>query len=85
MQRSKDILRALMNPTQPDTVPWSSSDLQSILNHQLTTPLASELDQLAEIAQCSREEASLAIESCGCRTFGDLLRCQSPSVIMVSE
>jgi len=74
---SKDILRALMDPSQPDAVPWSSSDLRAILDHQLAAPLIPELDQVAELAQCSRDEALVVFESCGCRTFGEILGSQS--------
>ena len=79
-RRSKDIIRALMNPSRLDTVPWSSSDLRAMLEHQLATPLTSELDRLAELSQCSREQAISIITSCGCHSFGDLLREDSPFV-----
>ena len=70
---SKDILRALMDPLQPDAVPWSSSDLRAILDHQLVTPFISELDHVADLAQCSRDETLVVFENCGCRTFGEIL------------
>ncbi|MGO9119700.1 MAG: hypothetical protein ACLQPD_19070 [Desulfomonilaceae bacterium] len=78
-QGSKDILSALLDSAQPDAVRWSSKDLRSILEHQLATPFACELDHLTELAECSVEEASEVIESCGSRTFGDLLlECSPP-------
>jgi len=83
-RKSKDILRALLDPSRSETVPWSSSDLRAILEHQLATPLASELDRLAEFAQYSREQASSIIDGCGCYSFGDLLRDDSPSVSALS-
>ncbi len=79
-RKSKDILRALMDPSRPDAVPWSSADLRAMLEHQLATPLASELDRLAEISDRSREEVSSIIGGYQGGTFGDLLRNASPSI-----
>jgi hypothetical protein len=79
-QRSKDILRALMDPSQPDAVPWSSSDLRAILEHQLATHLVSELDQFAEASQLSSDRVLGILEASGCRTFRDVLKNASESV-----
>ena len=73
-QRSKDILRALMDPSEPDVVPWSSSDLRAILEHQLATPLVSELDQLAEAGRIPSDQVLRILEASGCRTFLDVIR-----------
>ena len=78
-QRSKDILRALMDPSQPDAVPWSSSDLRAILEHQLATPLVSEFDQLAEASRLSGDRVLSILEASGCRTFRDAIRNASQS------
>ena len=61
-------------------MPWSSSDLRAILEHQLATPVVHELDRFAEIRGCSREEVSQIIRSLQCQTFGDLFRDASPSI-----
>ena len=74
---SKDILRALMDPSEPDAVPWYSNDLRAFLDHQLAAPLVSELDQVAKLSQCSRDEALIVLERCGCRTFGEILESHS--------
>lgn len=63
-----------MDPSRPDIVPWSSSDLRAMLAHQLATPLACELDRFCETSRCSREQVSSIIESTGCRTFGELVQ-----------
>lgn len=83
-RKSKDILRALMDPSQPDAVPWSSSDLRAMLEHQLAAPLACEVDRLAELARCSREHVSSVVAECGCDTFADALRDGSPSASVLS-
>lgn len=79
-RESKDILRALMDPSRHDMVPWSSSELRAMLEHQLATPLASEHERFAEIAYCSLEQVSAVIEGCRGDTFGDLLRYESSSI-----
>ncbi len=53
---SKNILRALMDPSKLDTVPWSSDDLRAILEHQLSTPLSAELDAFAETGKMTTNE-----------------------------
>jgi hypothetical protein len=68
-----------MDPRDAEPVPWSSADLKAILSHQLALPLVAEIDQLAAVVKCSPEETSVIIESCGCRTFADLLRSHSTS------
>lgn len=78
--KSKDILRALMTPSQPDMVPWLSKDLRAILEHQLTTTLGSELDYLVEISHLSREQVSSILKGIEHRTFGNLLQDISPSI-----
>jgi len=71
--KSKNILRALMDPSEPDAVPWSSGELRAMLEHQLATQLEAECNSLARTSQCTVEQAREVIRSCGCLTFGDLL------------
>lgn len=78
-RKSHDILRALLDPSRSETVPWSSSDLGAMLEHQLATSLVAELDRLAERAEYSREDALSIIAGCRCSSFGDLLRADAPS------
>lgn len=82
-RRSKDILRALMDPSEPEAVPWSSQDLCAILEHQLATPLVSELDHLAEASRLSSDLVLPVLEACGCQTFRDVIQnpCQSADAI----
>ena len=82
-QESKDILRALMDPSHDDVVAWSASDLRAILAHQLGTPLREEVDQLAEAGACTRESVVAAIQASGCRTFGELLQLEAPHLEML--
>ncbi len=70
---SKDILRSLMDPFQPAVASWSASDLRSILEHQLASTLLSEADKLAELSQSSRKAVLAVLDSCGCKTFFDVL------------
>jgi len=78
LQRSKDILRALMDPEQSETVPWSASELAAMLEHQLAAPLMAEVDRLAELNECPRAEVAKLISESKCKTFGDVLREKSP-------
>ena len=82
-QRSKDILRALMDPSKPDAVPWSSSDLRAILEHQLATSLVSEVDQLSEASRLSSDQVLPILEASGCQTYRDVIQppSQSPDAI----
>jgi hypothetical protein len=73
-QRSKDIIRALMDPSEPDAVPWSSSDLRAILEHQLATRLVLEVDQLAEAGRVSAHQVLSILEPCGCWTYLDAIQ-----------
>jgi hypothetical protein len=79
-RKSKDILRALMDPSQPDAVPWSSTELRAILDHQLAASLIAERARLAEITHSSLDQISALIETSSCQTFGDLLLCTSPHI-----
>ena len=63
-----------MDPSEPDAVPWSSRDLRAILEHQLATPLLSELDELAETGGISKDQVLPILEACGCQTFLDVIR-----------
>jgi len=76
--KSKDILRALMNPSQPDAVPWSSRELCEILNHQMATDLASELDRFAEIEEWSHEKIRRTVDESGGGTFEEVLGASTP-------
>lgn len=78
-KNSKDILKALMDPSRPSTSQWSSNDLRAMLEHQLITPLIAELDRFADLSNCSRDQASSVITGCGCYSFGDLVSSASPS------
>lgn len=78
--KSKDILRALMDPSRPDTVPWSSNELREMLEHQLATPLVSEQDRFAASAHCSKDHVIELIAESACQTFGDLLQHNAPPV-----
>jgi len=77
--KSKDILRALMDPSLPDSVPWSSRDLCAILEHQLSTLLVAEMDQLAATSRLSHERVSAILQKAGCRTYLDVFEHGSPS------
>lgn len=72
-----------MDPSRPDMIPWSSSELRAILDHQLATPLLSERTRLAETACCSVEHVSALIEGSACRTFGDLFACACPDIAAI--
>lgn len=78
-RKSHDILQALLDPSRSETVPWSSSDLRAMLEHQLATALIAELDQLAARAQYTREHALSILAGCCGASFGDLLRATAPS------
>jgi hypothetical protein len=73
-RKSKDILRALMDPSRPDMLPWSSSELRAMLEHQFATSLVSERERFAELSHRSKKEITSIIDSCGCHTFGDVLQ-----------
>jgi hypothetical protein len=83
-QRSKDILSAIMDVSQPAMIPWSPNDLRAILEHQLATPLAMEIDRLTQCSGCNREEVSQLIEDSKCRTFGEFLAIANPSRKMLA-
>jgi hypothetical protein len=77
-RKSKDIIRALMDPSRPDTVPWSSSDLRAMLEHQLAAPLACELLRLAETSRRSFDEVASVVGGLKGATFGQLLENPTP-------
>ena len=81
--RSKDILRALMDPSVPDTVPWSSNELRSILEHQLATPLRSEIGVFSQLAGFTLDRFKESIGNSHLRTFGEVLHHPSPPVGML--
>lgn len=86
--RSRNILRNLMDNSGSDDIIWSSDELRSILNHQLTAELAGECSRIAEAARTSVAKAKRAIESCGCATFGELLSGRADAIevlLMVKE
>ncbi len=76
--KSRDILRALMDPSRPDAVPWSSNELREMLEHQMATPLVSEQDRFASLAHCSKNRVTELITASACQTFGDLLQHDAP-------
>ncbi|MCC5829126.1 MAG: hypothetical protein JJU36_06725 [Phycisphaeraceae bacterium] len=78
-RKSKDIIRALMDPALPDTVPWSSSDLRAILEHQLDVSLAQESDRLAESNRQSAEQMASILSRCSKSTFGSILNDAMPA------
>jgi len=79
-RKSKDILRALMDPACPDVVAWSSGELRAILEHQLGTPLKAEHDRFVELSQYSRAQVKLLFKRSGCTTFRDLIMADKPCV-----
>jgi hypothetical protein len=78
--KSKDILRALMAPSRPDTGAWSSNELREILEHQMAAPLVAEQERFAMLAGCATNRVADLISSSSCRTFGDLLRNKTPPI-----
>ena len=62
-------LRQLLRMAQPRSGEWQASELQSILAHQLDTPLQADLQSPGEASPTST----------GPRTFGDLLSSLHPS------
>lgn len=79
-KNSKDIMRALMDPMRPVASDWSSSDLATILEHQLASPLIAELDRFAELSSCSKYQASSIMSGCGSNSFGELIHSPAPSL-----
>lgn len=75
----KNILRALMDPSRPDTVPWASRELREMLLHQLRTPLLAEVDRFAQIMNCSAIRLQELPEKDRSLTFGDILRHPTPA------
>jgi len=71
--KSKDILRALMDPSHPDPVPWSSNELRTMLEHQLAAPLVTEIERLADNAGLKQDRVVKMIGDSKCKTFGELL------------
>lgn len=72
-QKSKNILRAMISPDQPDVVPWSAQELQSILEHQLKTELAMEMHRLAEANHCTQDQIAPLIDQLDHATFASVL------------
>lgn len=58
-----------MDPALPDAVPWSSSDLHAILQHQLDVPLCQEAFRLSEASHLSEDRLRAIAET----TFGSVL------------
>jgi hypothetical protein len=81
-RKSKDIMRALMDPSQPDSVPWSSNELRAMLEHQMATPLAAEIERLAGSSDCSQQDAAELIASSNCHTFRDVLQKEPPATLL---
>ncbi|RJQ63189.1 MAG: hypothetical protein C4530_03860 [Desulfobacteraceae bacterium] len=81
-KKGRHILGVLMDPSRPDASPWSPGDFRAILEHQLATPLLSELERFADIASCSPEGILSLLADCGCsrHTFGDLLNLVAPPI-----
>ena len=75
---SKDILRALMDPSRPDPVPWSSHELRAILEHQLASPLDSEAERLAQISGLTVKMVAALLRNTSCVSFGELLMLSPP-------
>lgn len=77
-QKSKDILRSLMDPTLPDAVPWSSSDLRAILDHQLDVQLSQEAARLSEASRLSEDRVRAITAGQEHATFGAILEMAKP-------
>lgn len=77
-QTSRDILRALLDPLATEAVPWSSSDLREIIEHQMATHLVSEVEVLATAGRMSRDQVLAIVETSGCQTFRDLFSSRAP-------
>lgn len=68
-----------MDPEQPDPVPWSSTELRDILDHQMETELVAELDRFAELEQKSHEEVRRVLMDSGAETFEAVLLSARPA------
>ena len=79
-RNSEDNLIALLRSDEFAQERWSPTDLGSMLLHQLQTPLATDIADLARPADCTRSGAP-----CPCRTFGELLRCPHPDAGLLRQ
>lgn len=69
-----------MDTSRRETQPWSGDELRAILEHQLATPIAVELEHSETSLDRSIEEALTSLRSSGCHTFQDLLSADSPPI-----
>ena len=76
---SNDILKALLDSSRPDLSTWSPGEMCALLEHQLSSALASECGYFAELTGQTPEQCSGILAGCGCRTFGDVLLNGVPS------
>jgi hypothetical protein len=76
--RSDDFLRILTDPSPCDEATWRPLELQSILEHQMATSLASELTRFAEVASRPPDDIHVAIAGSGHVTFADVIAHSRP-------
>ena len=80
--KSTDILRSLMDPDSVDAVPWSADELKSILEHQLASPLADELERFVQVSSLAADRIQ-ALVAAGPGSFREALLGGTPPVEMV--
>lgn len=73
-----------MDPTSPDAVPWSSSDLRAILEHQLDVQLNHEAVKLSEASGLSEDRVRAITAGKEHATFGAILRVEKPELEVVN-